>query len=624
MNATTCRIVRFVPGRRPTDEAMHPGLGSSDCAALVTGAADGSNQAIVLFDVAGLASGDDVDATVEVGGRPVPGWHHRPLAVDSDGRHRLTVAPDDDMAGVDLGFSVGFLQQVHVRVRVVRDGHEVAADATALDLCEVSRLGLLYERIIERLLTADTARQAAAAGVDDPGVEYHPWFPVLRIGGDKAALYTRALVADIVGKQRHLTDPAWLLRVGVYLELLTCLGVFEAVRDEAGDLLDPAERAAFETNEAYRDIRGRLDPDAWRRVWALRTIEFPRMGRPRTGPVSAMNLLQKKRATLQFLHVHHDDLKHAIELAGANHHNAQETWQRVFRDAERAVLRQTAAAFPELGFFPRSVRERVLWQRWSVAGHEGLYATACHQYRASMNAVAEWAKVRGLMDHAGDESVPVQVSLLEAHMHRPEGVAVLQRRDGYSERLDVTEPVDQTTPTTAEIEALLTEVAILRMLSPDDLRDLAAAVRPLLLGPTERFVVQGDAGDSLFVVGDGEVEILLRRDDGDDVLVETMGRGAVVGEMSLLTGERRSATVRAVGGALVLEIGFRQYQPLLQAHPEWLDELATIMEERLQRREVRLAAHDAARTGGPLRERIRRRFFGSEGPAVRWSPSPAV
>lgn len=626
MTSTTCRIVRFVPGRRPTDEAMHPGLGSSDCAAVLTGASDGSNRAIVLFDVSGLVPGDAVDATVTVAGTVVAGWEHRAVPVAGDGRHQVALVPDIDLAEVDLGFPVGFLQQAEVQVRVTRHGEEVAADVTTLDVCRVGRLGELYDRIIERVLRPDTARQAAAAGMADPGVEYHPWFPVLRIGGDKAALYTRALVDDIVGKQRHLTDPAWLLRVGVYLELLTCLGVFEAVRDDLGDLLAPEERAAFEVGAAYREIRARIDVDAWRRVWALRTIELPRVGRPRAGPVSAMNLLQKKRATLEFLHVHHEDLKHAITLAGPNHSNAQETWQRVVRDAERAVLRQTAAAFPELGFLPRPLRERVLWQRRSVAGHEGLYATACHQYRASMNAVAEWAKAHSLMDHAGDECVPVEVSLLEAHMHRPEAVAVLQRRDGYGERLDVAEPVEQDTPTTEEIEALLADVAILRMLSPADMRALAGAVRPLLLGPTERFVVQGSAGDSLFVVGDGQVEILLRRDDGTDVLVDTMGRGEVVGEMSLLTGERRSATVRALGGALVLEIGFRQYEPILKAHPEWLDELAAIMEERLRRRQVRLAEHEAVRAGVALRERIRRRFFGGDDPSTsgRLSPSPAV
>ena len=68
--------------------------------------------------------------------------------------------------------------------------------------------------------------------------------------------------------------------------------------------------------EHFAEIRARIDPDAWREVWALRRIQFPRWGAPRTGPVSATNLLAKRKATLRFLHVHHDDLKHAIELAG--------------------------------------------------------------------------------------------------------------------------------------------------------------------------------------------------------------------------------------------------------------------------------------------------------------------
>ena len=188
-----------------------------------------------------------------------------------------------------------------------------------------------------------------------PASAYHPWYPVLTIGGDKAALYTAALVADIVGKEYHLTDPAWLLRVGVYLELLTCIGIFEAVRDDVGDLLD-ARRASGIRDERglRRDPASASIPTAWREVWGMRRITFPGFGSPRTGPVSALNLMRKRDATLRFLHVHHEDLKHAIELAGPNHVNSQETWQRVFRDAERAVMRQAGRRVPRAGLPARA------------------------------------------------------------------------------------------------------------------------------------------------------------------------------------------------------------------------------------------------------------------------------
>ena len=336
-----CRIVPFVPGRRPTDEDTRPGLGSSDSLALVTGD-DRENRTVLLIAVSDLPEDAALEATVSVDGRPLPGWERRPLPRTPEPVQRLTLEPERDLATLDLGFAVGFLRSALVRVEVVHGGAVVDADETALDLCDVRNLGTLYDRVIERLVRPDTQRQARAAGVSDPGAAYHPWYPVLTIGGDKAALYTAAVVADIVGKEYHLTDPVWLLRVGVYLELLTCVGIFEAVRAEVGDLLEPEERAALDHADALAEIRRRIRPDAWRDVWARRRISFPTFGRPRVGPVSALNLLRKRDATLVFLHAHHEDLKHAIELAGPNHFNAQETWQRVFRDAERAVLRQTA------------------------------------------------------------------------------------------------------------------------------------------------------------------------------------------------------------------------------------------------------------------------------------------
>jgi CRP-like cAMP-binding protein len=637
-SAPSCRIVPFLPGRRPTDEASHPELGSSDQAVLLGAPGD----AYVLYAVPPGFRELTGQATLRVDGetlweRPVsleafaPDGSLRPATAD-DQRLVLRLRPQEDLgaAAPRLGFADLYLQRARLELRLLDGDLPVAADALDLELCDVSRFGELYRRVMDQVLVPDTARQAGEAGHEDPGCAFHPWYPVLRIGSDKAALYTRALVEDIAGKQRHLSDPAWLMRIGIYLELLTCLGIFEAIRDTHGDLLTAEEREAFEHSEPFAEIRARLNPAGWREVWEMRRITFPQRGAPRTGPVSSLNLLQKKKATLAFLHVHHDDLKHAIELAGANAHNSQETWQRVFRDAERAVLRQTADAFPELGFLPVGAREFVLWHRRGrlevgrnlrvpvpiaglLADQDGLFTSACVQYRASMNHVADWAKERGLMDHTGAECIPKRVSLFEAHESDPPSVAVLQRRDGYEEGLAVVTAPPPAKPPVEDAVALLGGVPIFKLLSPEQLHTLARTAKPIALGPTERVVVQGAEGESLFVVADGEVEVVVRQAGGDDLVVDTMGRGAVVGEMALLTGERRRATVRAADGAVVYEIGRRAFQPLLQEHPEWIDELAAIMEQRLQERYARLAAFDAASVErGAIGRRIRRLFFTEE------------
>jgi CRP-like cAMP-binding protein len=358
-------------------------------------------------------------------------------------------------------------------------------------------------------------------------------------------------------------------------------------------------------------------------------MSFPGRGIPSTGPVSALNLLNKKRATLKFLRVHHEDLQHAIELAGANEHNAQETWHRVFRDAERAVLRMTPAAFPELSFLPKSARDFVLWHqkgRWGLEGalgkvvpvlgavfgdDDGLFPSACHEYRASMNHVAAWGKSRGLMDYTGPECVPEQVSLFEAYLAGGARLGPLQRRDGYAEQLDATPLPDEYERTAEDLATLIAGVPLFQMLTAEEQRGLATTGRCIAVGPMERILIEGREGSSLFIIVDGTMEVLVRQPNGVDLPVATMGRGAVIGEMSLLTGERRCATVRAVDGAVVYEIGRTQYEPLLRDRPGLVDDLARLMEERLRERQVRLDAYDVEAQRKAIGARIRGFFFGA-------------
>lgn len=680
-----CRIVPFVTGRRPIDEAAHPGLGSSDSTSMILDQADAeANTCYILYRITGLDQYSPeerdafaIDISLAFAGTdgsqhtlPLPVWSRRPIApmvfqVSAGGKPMLRAIALRDLAGENLvvalspnqdflpgrhwrwddldaqvragatdacdPFTFGhlFSQMLHVSLRLTHHGVPVAASSSMIDICDTRRVGSLYQRIVERLIKPDAARQAQAAGVPALDHAYHPWFPVLLIGSDKATLYTEALVADIVHKQRHLTDPRWLMRVGLYLELLTCLGIFEAVKEDLGDVLTPAERAIFEQSPVFAEIRRRLDPKAWRKVWALRKIMFPKFGVPQTGPVSASNLLQKKKATLAFLKAHHEDLKHALELAGTNEHNAQETWHRVFRDAERAVLHKTPQAFPELAFLDRALKDLILWHQQGKLGllgtewlakqlsgffgdQDGLFAAACNQYRASMNDVAAWAKQRGIIDYTGKECIPEQVSLLHAYMGGKEAqLERLQHRDGYTATLDIATKLPDAYMASAEqVATLLGEAALFTILTAEERQHLATTARKIALGPMERIIIEGRPGSSMFVVAEGRLEVLVRQSDGIDKLIDSKQRGDVIGEISLLTGARRTATVRAIDGAIVYEIGKQQYEPIVKARPALADELALLMEKHLRNIHEQRAAYDSEKEVLVLRRRIRRFFLG--------------
>ena len=116
---------------------------------------------------------------------------------------------------------------------------------------------------------------------------------------------------------------------------------------------------------------------------------------------------------------------------------------------------------------------------------------------------------------------------------------------------------------------------------------LPSAERQSLLraAPEARFeagsiiVREGEAGASLYLIHRGTCDVLVDR-DGLAERIGVMGAGAVFGELSLLTGTPRSATVRCATAVVVREVNKTLLEPLLQRHPDLARELATVLADR--------------------------------------------
>ena len=80
-----------------------------------------------------------------------------------------------------------------------------------------------------------------------------------------------------------------------------------------------------------------------------------------------------------------------------------------------------------------------------------------------------------------------------------------------------------------------------------ELAQLQHAAQPLLLPARARVFDQGEPGDRMLVITDGEVRSSIRLPDGTEQTLSHAGVGDVVGEIALLTGARRAATVTTVG-----------------------------------------------------------------------------
>ncbi|MCP4352163.1 MAG: ABC transporter substrate-binding protein [Desulfobacterales bacterium] len=160
--------------------------------------------------------------------------------------------------------------------------------------------------------------------------------------------------------------------------------------------------------------------------------------------------------------------------------------------------------------------------------------------------------------------------------------------------------------------ALLQEIDIFQPLAYDAKVYLSKKMRNQSFPPGHIIVQQDDIGDSLFIVAEGVVDVMMEYEQTGTIDIARMGAGSFFGEMALLTGEHRNATIISVTDTYLFEITKEDIAPLIEEQAEVSELLSKVLAERkavIESKKQQVLTHIKTKSSDKILDRIRS-FFG--------------
>lgn len=119
-----------------------------------------------------------------------------------------------------------------------------------------------------------------------------------------------------------------------------------------------------------------------------------------------------------------------------------------------------------------------------------------------------------------------------------------------------------------EMLSILGKIDFLQDLDRNGLMDVASRLKVMLYFAGEVILRQGDSGDTFFILKSGTVEVSATNDKGEMFLRKNLESGTFFGEISVLTGESRTATIEAVTDVELLMLNKADFEHLLKTYPD--------------------------------------------------------
>jgi small-conductance mechanosensitive channel/CRP-like cAMP-binding protein len=169
-------------------------------------------------------------------------------------------------------------------------------------------------------------------------------------------------------------------------------------------------------------------------------------------------------------------------------------------------------------------------------------------------------------------------------------------REVYLHEVDPLTEADQHHAYIEDLVATLRRVDLFAVLDDGELHELAEHASLRLYGAGEVLARQGEISDTFFIIRSGwvRIDVADAPDDGHAaVTVNRLGPGDFFGELALLTGAPRGATVTAEEDTEAVVVAQAAIAPLLQANPELPERLGAVLARRLEMNQAALALRRA-------------------------------
>jgi predicted acylesterase/phospholipase RssA/CRP-like cAMP-binding protein len=142
-----------------------------------------------------------------------------------------------------------------------------------------------------------------------------------------------------------------------------------------------------------------------------------------------------------------------------------------------------------------------------------------------------------------------------------------------------------------QLIAFLQTTALFARVDPAVVAEIAPELEHLRLEAGAIVIREGEAGDGLYLVVRGRLRVVAHAQDGAEIFLNDIDAGEGVGEIALLTGERRTATVYTSTPAELLRLSREQFELLGQRYPAAAHAIADSIVLRLQQTQLNLALH---------------------------------